>query len=210
MVRHALVLLALSFVVMPVVQAQPAPAPGFVALPVVQAPPVQTAENFVGGYYGWIPDYSGVYLGNGSWSSLNYMFGGIAGPSWLPYGGARRLPVTYRAILVYPARAEPIVVVDSSLHLDEKPVKADAVPATLIIHAPALARLSVNGTAMQLANPVRFFRTLPLEPNKDVRYTVTAEMFVGGENRTVTQEVSVRAGERKEVVVDFVKATVAK
>ncbi len=76
-------------------------------------------------------------------------------------------------------------------------------PATLIVQMPAEARLTIDGYVTRQASPTRIFVTPPLEPNKDFQYTLRAEMLRDGQTQVVTQQVTIRAGQKKEVLLDF-------
>lgn len=67
------------------------------------------------------------------------------------------------------------------------------------ITLPADAKLTFNGTPATGTGSVRTFNTPPLTPGQDYTYTLTAEVIVNGKPQTVSEKVTVRAGEETKV-----------
>jgi uncharacterized protein (TIGR03000 family) len=82
---------------------------------------------------------------------------------------------------------------------------AAANEATLIVHLPESASLSIDGQPTQQGSGTRVFTSPPLEPGKTYVYTLTAEMRRDGHVIRATKNVEVRAGQRSEVTMDFAK-----
>jgi uncharacterized protein (TIGR03000 family) len=76
-------------------------------------------------------------------------------------------------------------------------------PATLVVRVPADAALSINGVATRSAAATRTFVSPSLQPGKEFHYTLKAEAVRDGQKVAATRRVAVRAGERKEVVLEF-------
>jgi uncharacterized protein (TIGR03000 family) len=76
-------------------------------------------------------------------------------------------------------------------------------PATIVVSLPAEAKLFVDGVPTQSTSNVRTFVSPPIEPNKDFQYTLKAELPKDGRTQTATREVTVRAGQETNVVLNF-------
>lgn len=72
-------------------------------------------------------------------------------------------------------------------------------PAIIIVNLPAQATLRVDGYLTRSTSAVRTFASPALEPGKDYRYTLSAELVRNGRKVADTQRVSVRAGEQTKV-----------
>ena len=77
--------------------------------------------------------------------------------------------------------------------------------ATLIVHLPESASLSIDGQPMRQSSGTRIFTSPPLEPGKTYVYHITAEMNRDGHTIRDSKDVEVRAGQRSEVRMDFGK-----
>src|SRR5436305_927491 len=75
-----------------------------------------------------------------------------------------------------------------------------AAPAGVTVALPADARLFAQGQPTRQAGAERRFRTPALEPGREFRYTLIAEVDRGGRAVRETRQVAVRAGERVRVV----------
>jgi uncharacterized protein (TIGR03000 family) len=75
--------------------------------------------------------------------------------------------------------------------------------ATLIVHLPPEARLSIEGQQMQSQSGTRVFTSPPLEPGKTYTYTLRAEMNRDGSPVHETKTVDVRPGQTQEVRMNF-------
>jgi uncharacterized protein (TIGR03000 family) len=78
-----------------------------------------------------------------------------------------------------------------------------AAPATLIVHLPADARLTVDGKATRSTSDRRTFVTPPLEPGMTYHYLLEAQLDRQGEKVRASQNVEVRAGRESEVFLEF-------
>jgi uncharacterized protein (TIGR03000 family) len=83
------------------------------------------------------------------------------------------------------------------------------VPATLVVHLPAQARLTVDGNPTRSTSSVRTFISPPLPAGNNFYYTLKAEILEGGASRTLTKQVTVRAGQEAGVWFDFASDRVA-
>ncbi len=73
-------------------------------------------------------------------------------------------------------------------------------PATIIVHLPADARLTLDGEATRSTGRTRVFETPPLEPGKAFHYELVATGRDGDKDRT-RQRIEVRAGRPTEVTL---------
>jgi uncharacterized protein (TIGR03000 family) len=74
-----------------------------------------------------------------------------------------------------------------------------AAPATVVVRLPADARLTFNGEPTRSTGATRTFLSPPLEAGRTYGYTLEAEVTQDGRKMTVTRQVSVRAGQDREV-----------
>jgi uncharacterized protein (TIGR03000 family) len=79
-------------------------------------------------------------------------------------------------------------------------------PATLVVHLPAAATLTVAGTPTRSTSDTRRFVSPPLEPGKTYTYLLEAKLERGGETLRASQNVVVRAGRTAEVYLEFPRA----
>jgi uncharacterized protein (TIGR03000 family) len=75
--------------------------------------------------------------------------------------------------------------------------------ATLVVHLPAGAKLTVDGTPTKATSDTRRFVTPPLEPGATYRYVLRGELDRNGQKVTASQNVEVRAGKTSEVHMEF-------
>jgi uncharacterized protein (TIGR03000 family) len=75
--------------------------------------------------------------------------------------------------------------------------------ATLVVHVPGAASVSIDGQPTQQSSSTRFFTSPPLEQGKTYVYKVTAEMNRDGHTVRDTKNVEVRPGQRTEVTMNF-------
>jgi uncharacterized protein (TIGR03000 family) len=80
-------------------------------------------------------------------------------------------------------------------------------PATLVVSVPADARLTVDGTLTKTTSSLRRFTTPPLERGRLYYYNLAAEVQVDGRLETITQRVTVRAGEETRAALSAPVAT---
>jgi uncharacterized protein (TIGR03000 family) len=75
--------------------------------------------------------------------------------------------------------------------------------ATLVVHLPADATLTIGGAPTHSTTDTRRFRTPPLEPGKAYYYVLRAEVDRRGEKMEASQNAVVRAGQQAEVYLEF-------
>lgn len=78
--------------------------------------------------------------------------------------------------------------------------------ATIVVHLPAQANLTIDGEQTQQRSGTRTFTSPPLEPGKVYTYTLRAEMDRNGNTVRDTKTIEVRAGQRSEVTIKLEKA----
>ena len=82
-------------------------------------------------------------------------------------------------------------------------------PGTVIVSLPADARLTFDGAATTSTSAERTFRTPPLQTGQDYTYTLRAEINRDGVASSVTQVVTVRAGETTRISLEIPATGVA-
>jgi len=87
-------------------------------------------------------------------------------------------------------------------------VAAEA-PATLVVHLPEDAVLTVDNQEMVSTSATRVLASPPLEQGKDFIYTVRAKVVRAGQAQSISQEVTVRAGEETHVTLEIPEASLA-
>jgi uncharacterized protein (TIGR03000 family) len=85
----------------------------------------------------------------------------------------------------------------------------DRSSATLVVHLPEDARLTVDGQATASTSGTRVFASPPLADGKDYCYTLRAEVTRDGETQTVTRQVVIRAGDEKHITLQPSEAVVS-
>lgn len=75
--------------------------------------------------------------------------------------------------------------------------------ATIIVHLPAEAALTIDGQPTQSTSGTRTFTSPPLEPGKTYSYTLRAEMNRDGRLQNVKRTIDVQAGQPTEVTLNF-------
>jgi uncharacterized protein (TIGR03000 family) len=75
--------------------------------------------------------------------------------------------------------------------------------ATIIVHLPEGANLTIDGQTTLSRSPTRIFRSPPLEQGKTYTYSLQAEMNRDGHFVNAKKAVEVRAGQRSEVTLNF-------
>jgi len=78
--------------------------------------------------------------------------------------------------------------------------------ATIVVHLPAAATLTIDGQSTQSTSGTRTFTSPPLEAGKTYTYTLRAEMNRDGRIQNVKRTVDVQAGRRSEVTLNFANA----
>lgn len=75
--------------------------------------------------------------------------------------------------------------------------------ATIIVHVPADASLTIDGQPTQSRSSTRIFHSPPLEQGKTYTYTLRAEINRNGQPTNTQTTIDVRAGRRSEVTLSF-------
>jgi uncharacterized protein (TIGR03000 family) len=137
---------------------------------------------------GWAGCYGGYALNGVSPMIGGYayapMMSGYSTP-FVAVNGAIVNPGTTRSLYFNPALAN------------------QANEATLIVHLPENASLSIDGQQTQSRSATRLFRSPPLERGKTYTYTLRGELNRDGHFVNVKKNVEIRAGERSEVTLSF-------
>jgi uncharacterized protein (TIGR03000 family) len=81
--------------------------------------------------------------------------------------------------------------------------------ASLVVHLPANARLTIDGDPTRATSATRWFVTPPLEPGKTYHYDLKAEVVRDGKQFTETRRVAVRAGQVSAVAMAVTGQAVA-
>ena len=94
------------------------------------------------------------------------------------------------------------------------PPKKDEVtaPATIVLSLPADAKVSIDGTVTTSTSATRTFVTPELNQDQAFVYTISAQIVRDGQTLTVSEKVTVRAGEETRVnfgTAQFTALTVA-
>jgi len=84
---------------------------------------------------------------------------------------------------------------------DDKKKDEVSAPATIVLSLPADAKVAIDGAATSSTSATRTFVTPELIPAKEFVYVLSAEIVRDGQKLTVSEQVTVRAGE--ETRVDF-------
>ncbi len=149
------------------------------------------------GYGGWGGGYGGWGGGYGGWG------GGYGG--WGGWGGWGYVS----APLIIPTYMAPTVIVSNTLPTAITPTRSlyynpDTSPskrATVIIHLPAKATLTVDGKATSSTSPTRRFYSPPLQAGKSYTYVFEARMERDGKTVKADRRVEVCAGDQREITI---------
>jgi uncharacterized protein (TIGR03000 family) len=76
-------------------------------------------------------------------------------------------------------------------------------PATIVVHLPADARLTVDGEPTQATSDRRVFVSPPLPPGRTYHYVLEGRLQRDGETVRTSRNVEVRAGQESEVYLEF-------
>jgi uncharacterized protein (TIGR03000 family) len=133
------------------------------------------------------------------------------------YGGVVQPPPQPYPPLPHPTKDGKKGEDEDGKRIEEKKDKKDkdkdkddiAAPATLIVHVPAGAQLTIGSQPSQQTSTRRAFITPTLEPGKVYSYTLTAEVTRNGQPTRWQETVSVRAGQATEVTLTMPVAGVA-
>jgi uncharacterized protein (TIGR03000 family) len=82
--------------------------------------------------------------------------------------------------------------------------------ATVIVHLPAEAKLTVDGEPTTVTSNRRVFLSPPLPVGKVFYYILEAERMVDGVKQSVTAKVLVSAGQESTVTMDFPKESIVR
>ena len=77
----------------------------------------------------------------------------------------------------------------------------EAQTATIVVHLPADAKLTIDGAPTKSTSSERSFITPPLEVGKAFSYTFEAQFVRGNQTIRVTEEVPIRAGANKVITL---------
>jgi uncharacterized protein (TIGR03000 family) len=136
--------------------------------------------------------WGGCY--GGCWGGSSVAWGGYALPTYA-YGA----PVTGSAGTMV---ASPRTTTYQSGYYGPG-TEASMAPATIVVHLPADARLTIDGDATRSTGETRTFQTPPLEAGKTFHYELEALAERNGEKVRASKRVEVRAGRPAEVSLDF-------
>lgn len=142
-----------------------------------------------GGWCGHCGHYCGHYCGHGCHGGC---YGGCCGGGYVTPRG--------------PGPGGPGAPGPEGVPAPKKKAQSEA-PATLIVHVPSGARLTIDDQPTNLTSERRTFVSPPLQPGSDYAYTLRAELPRDGQ--TVTRRVIVRAGEQTEVRLEIPATPVA-
>jgi len=95
---------------------------------------------------------------------------------------------------------------------DDKKKDEVSAPATIVVSLPADAKVAIDGVATSSTTATRTFVTPELNPVKEFVYVLSAEIVRDGQKLTVSEQVTVRAGEETRVnfaAEKFTSTTVA-
>jgi uncharacterized protein (TIGR03000 family) len=81
----------------------------------------------------------------------------------------------------------------------EKGKEEVSAPATIVLSLPADAKVSINGLVTTSTSATRTFVTPELAPTTEFEYTLSAQIVREGKTLTVTENVTVRAGQETRV-----------
>jgi uncharacterized protein (TIGR03000 family) len=140
-----------------------------------------------GGCYGGSGCYGGCYGGSGCYGGYGVVYSSAASAGY--YARASR-PVQYETPAVVQTR--------------------DPNSAILVVNVPEDATLSLNDQPSHSTARVRKFVTPPLGQDGEYYYTLKAEANRDGKVLQTTKRVTVRAGQRSEVTLEFGPTGVAR
>lgn len=140
------------------------------------------------GWGGWGGGYSGYVLGGGMPAIGSYAYS----PMISGYGTAI---AGLNGTIVSPGMTQSFYA--------NPAVSNQANEATIVVHLPQDANLTIDGQATQSRSATRTFRSPPLESGKTYTYTLRAESNRDGQFVNAKKTIEVRAGERTEVTMHF-------
>ena len=142
----------------------------------------------MGNWGGWGTGYSGYVLGGGMPVIGGYASSPIISGYGTPLNGVN-------GAIVNPG-------VTQSFYSNPA-VSNQANEATIVVHLPQDANLTIDGQPTQSRSATRVFHSPPLEPGKTYTYTLRAESNRDGHFVSTKKTVDVRAGQRSEVTFRF-------
>ncbi len=159
------------------------------------------------GGWGWGGCY-GCYGGYG-WGGCYGCYGGYGwGGRWGGWGGWGGWGYVFAPVA--PAYIAPTVVVSNTLPAANSATRsmyynpnADGTRATVIVHLPEKATLTVDGKPTSSTSSIRRFYSPPLERGQSYHYTFTARMERDGKVVTADQRVELKAGDRREITISL-------
>jgi uncharacterized protein (TIGR03000 family) len=165
--------------------------------------------HFMGGFCG---GHGFLGFGHGGGCHGGGCCGGYATPYYTGCGG-------YAVPAVPAAPPGPVVVgytpsgvsgisIAAATGVPEAVTTLPANRAQVVVRVPAESKLFADGQVTQLTGPERVFLTPDLSTGRDFQYTLKIEYAVGGETKSDTKQVVVRAGHR--TVIDFATPTAEK
>ncbi|HWG45600.1 MAG TPA: TIGR03000 domain-containing protein [Gemmataceae bacterium] len=143
--------------------------------------------------------YGGHAWGGGYGYGGGYAWGGT-----MPLNGYAASPILYGSNF-----ATPMVMGNLPFGLGTtqsfyyNPTSNSGNEATIIVHLPANARLTIDGQATQSTSGTRTFVSPPLEAGKTYTYTLRGELDRNGRMVNAKQTVDVHAGGVSEITLDF-------
>jgi uncharacterized protein (TIGR03000 family) len=142
-----------------------------------------------GGYGGWGGGYGGWVGGYGSWGG----WGGW-GYAYAPIATTYAVPtaLAYSALPV----AAPLAATRSMY-----PNTSADNRATIIVHVPESATLTVDGKPTTSTSATRRFYSPPLQPGRTYHYTFEARMEREGKTVKAQRDVDVTANDRREITI---------
>jgi uncharacterized protein (TIGR03000 family) len=153
-----------------------------------------------GGCYGMgMGGWGGCYgMGMGGWGGyvLNGSYPTIGGYAYSPMIGNYGTPLaSANGAILSPG-------VTQSFYAN--PTNANqANEATIVVHLPEGATLTIDGQPTQSRSATRIFHSPPLERGKTFTYTLRADLNRNGHFVNDQKTIEVRAGERSEVTLNF-------
>jgi len=145
----------------------------------------------MGNWGGWGTGYSGYVLGGG----MPVIGGYASSPMISGYG----TPIAgLNGTIVNPGMTQSFY--------SNPAVANQANEATIVVHLPQEANLTIDGQPTQSRSATRTFHSPPLDPGKTYTYTLRAESNRDGNFINAKKTIEVRAGQRTEVTLNFENA----
>ena len=142
-----------------------------------------------GGCYGGWGGCYGCY----GWGGYGGGWGGGLGYVYAPFATTYVAPTAF-AYSTVPA-ATPVTT--RSMYADSSAANR----ATIIVHLPASASLTVDGKSTSSTSATRQFYSPPLEPGRTYHYNFQARMERDGKTAKAERTVDVSAGDRREITL---------